>query len=169
MGGSVKLNKTQLLKKIGVLFGQIYWHERGTFPKETILAIRREHRALEFKFELGDYVPETNSRGNIIERSFDGQTDRYAFDMGRCSRANGWIQYDTQQDASYFGVWVNMETRQTVTFCEGDIIEVTCLDKASFKAELDDAAQFYGPPPPAMVTYDKNWNRTEYFSERPAL
>lgn len=31
--------------------------------------------------------------------------ERYDFDFGECSYANGWAQIDTRQDASYYGTW----------------------------------------------------------------
>ena len=34
-------------------------------------------------------------------------TDRYAFDFNLCEVKNGWRQYDTGNDAWYFGIWVH--------------------------------------------------------------
>lgn len=55
-----------------------------------------------------------------IERTF-APGDRYKYDFGVCSYANGWAQVDTGQDACYFGTWVNPELRQTLCYCEGDV------------------------------------------------
>lgn len=46
-------------------------------------------------------TPETNERGNSIEREFLACADRYRFDLGECNSENGWLQFDTDQDASY--------------------------------------------------------------------
>lgn len=46
---------------------------------------------------------EVNERGNTIFRSFH-PADRYQFDFNLCSKKKGWKQYDTSQDAWYFGV-----------------------------------------------------------------
>lgn len=53
-------------------------------------------------------------------------TERYEFDTGECSYKNGFAQIDTQQDAPYYGIWTNPWTRETVTYCEGDITFETC-------------------------------------------
>ncbi|KKL07566.1 hypothetical protein LCGC14_2584760, partial [marine sediment metagenome] len=63
---------------------------------------------------------ETNKRGNKIRRAYIGG-DRYIFDFKICSPRDGWQQYDTSQDAWYFGVWIHPEGRVTITFAEGDL------------------------------------------------
>lgn len=47
--------------------------------------------------------------------------DRYAYDFGPCSYANGFAQIDTAQDASYFGTWASPVARKIVSYCEGDV------------------------------------------------
>lgn len=58
--------------------------------------------------------------------------DRYLFDFGACKTSKGWAQFDSRQDASYFGNWVNPTRRQWLTYCEGDVSLVTCVDDAEF-------------------------------------
>jgi hypothetical protein len=94
----------------------------------------------------------TNERGNQVTHDFYGLRERYHYDFRRCIGADGWNQYDTTQDAPYFGIWVNLKARQIMTFVEGDEYLCVCPSAESFKAELRDMAQFYGPPPPH---YDK--------------
>lgn len=53
-------------------------------------------------------------------RSFQ-PADRYAFDFGPCSYANGFAQIDTAQDASYFGTWASPAARKIVSYAEGDV------------------------------------------------
>ena len=38
-------------------------------------------------------------------RDFKPLSDRYSFDVGACSYANGFAQIDTRQDAAHFGTW----------------------------------------------------------------
>jgi len=97
-----------------------------------------------------DETPETNERGCAVARTVHFEYDRYQFDMVHCDPTEGWEQYDTSQDASYFGVWVRRSTRETVTYAEGDITHVTAPTDETFAAELADMAKFYGPPPPAF-------------------
>ena len=100
--------------------------------------------------------PYTNSNGCVVTNSFHPCIDRYVFDFKRCDGGDGWEPYDTDQDASYFGVWVRLETRETVTYAEGDITHVQAPNEEAFKAELASMAEFYGDPPPAfrMITSD---------------
>lgn len=94
-----------------------------------------------------DETPETNDHGCTVVRTFHPEMDRYVFDGGICS---DWEQYDTDQDASYFGVWVRLSTREIVTYAEGDITHVTAPTEEIFRAELASMAAFYGEPPPAF-------------------
>ncbi len=54
-------------------------------------------------------------------RRFFKPTERYEFDTGLCSGANGFAQVDTRQDAPYFGTWVNPFSHVIVTYVEGDV------------------------------------------------
>jgi len=97
-----------------------------------------------------DEKPETNKNGCAIVRTFHPMIDRYRFDGRSCASADGWEQYDTREDASYFGVWVRLSTRETVTYAEGDITHVAAPTDEAFAAELASMADFYGEPPPAF-------------------
>ncbi len=110
---------------------------------------------------------ETNQRGNTIHRSFHS-TDRYRFDFQLCTKAKGWRQYDTNQDAWYFGVWVQPEKRKILSYAEGDISVVRCPTEESYHAELKSMAEFYGPPPPAFTVIDfPSGNITKIYDKRP--
>jgi hypothetical protein len=106
---------------------------------------------------------ETNKHGNQVKRSFM-PVDRYYFDFGKCKT---WKQYDTKQDASYFGVWVNEDERRTLTYAEGDITEVYCPTQESFEAELKEMAEFYGEQPPAFISIDADGTQTNFYDTRP--
>ena len=85
---------------------------------------------------------ETNKRGNRIKRNWLS-TERYRWDFNEPFRSDGWEQYDTSQDAWYFGVWVNKKRLKILTYAEGDIIMVTCPDAAHFNAEIESMNKFY--------------------------
>ena len=53
------------------------------------------------------------------ETDFIMNGDRYQFDWGECSTANGYAQVDTKQDAWYYGTWANPETFTIVSYAEG--------------------------------------------------
>lgn len=80
-----------------------------------------------------------------ITRKFTECSNRYAFDFGECSYANGWAQVDTPQDASYFGTWCNPTTYEMLQFSEGDVTHTKCEDPVEFANEIDDfCATFEG-------------------------
>ena len=59
------------------------------------------------------------------ERGFLPNGERYDFDFGTCSVANGFAQVDTSQDAPYYGIWTNPTELKIVTYCEGDVTTET--------------------------------------------
>lgn len=121
-----------------------------------------------------DYVlknaePRTNERGNQVYSAFIGSRDRLHFDFNECKSEDGWKQYQTEQDASYFGMWIHIEKRMTVTYVEGDLIVVTCPSIETFRAEIEDAEKFYGPAPVSIIAIDKDGNQTHFIDERPKV
>lgn len=78
--------------------------------------------------------------------------NRYAFDFGDCSTAKGYAQFDTRQDAHYYGNWVNPTTFRLVSYAEGDVTVTVCDDAAEFVAQVrtwvaDPAHDFRGIDP----------------------
>ena len=99
--------------------------------------------------------------------SFHQYRDRYHYDFKACLPRDGWQQYDTKQDAPYFGIWVNAERRQVLTFAEGDETLEEFADDISFNRALKSMAEFYGPPPAAFTVVDEDGKATRYCDERP--
>ncbi|MCR9254746.1 MAG: hypothetical protein NXI16_01470 [Alphaproteobacteria bacterium] len=102
----------------------------------------------------------------IYRAHFSG-TDRYYFDFGPCGPRTGWEQFDTRQDGSYFGIWVNPDCRLILTFAEGDVSLETCIFERIFKERLAEMAGFYGDPPPAFTVIDRDGSVTEVYDVRP--
>ena len=99
---------------------------------------------------------------------YPNERDRYFYDFGECSSKNGWVQYDTYQDAWYFGVWVHPGKREILSFAEGDETRTTCENEAEYHAELASMEEFYGPPPPAAIGIDTDTGTvTEFYDIRP--
>lgn len=65
-------------------------------------------------------------------KKFIENCDRYVFDFGPCSPKNGFAQIDTEEDASYYGNWVNPTTLKIVSYVEGDVY----IHKAETPEEL---------------------------------
>ena len=85
-----------------------------------------------------------------IIRDFKPMSDRYSFDCGPCSSANGFAQIDTRQDASYYGTWCSPASLTIVNFCEGDVTTTVCETDAEFAGQLRELARWnaeagYGP------------------------
>lgn len=101
----------------------------------------------------------------------EGDANRYTYDVALCRADDGWHQYDTKNDAWYFGIWYHPERRITVTFAEGDETVTVYHTEEAWRVALQAMADFYGDPPPAMVSYDANGVRTAYYDKnaRPDL
>lgn len=115
-----------------------------------------------------DKQDRVNERGNTIHDRFHPDIDRYLFDFKICTRELGWLQFDTDQDAWYFGIWVNPEKRQVVNYAEGDISIINCPTELSYHAELRAMAEFHGEPPPMAIGIDcETGVVTKFYDERP--
>jgi len=55
-----------------------------------------------------------------------------------------WTQYDTDQDAWYFGVWVNKEALSVFTYAEGDVSYVVAHDIDCFNRYVEQMNEAYG-------------------------
>lgn len=88
-----------------------------------------------------DATPSQNDRGNKVMRMFFPDS-RYTIDFADDFRPE-WQQFDTRQDAEYFGVWLNRTQRLTMTYCEGDWTLVECPDDACYFAEVGDCIRYY--------------------------
>lgn len=111
-----------------------------------------------------DKKGEQNERGNTIYRMFMPD-ERYMVDFADDFTEAGWLQFDTDQDAHYFGVWVNPSKLLTLNYCEGDWTLVECSDVQHYNAEIQDAIEFYGEGRICLVV-DADNNATEYRQER---
>lgn len=104
-----------------------------------------------------------NGRGNLVQAGH-WHADRYAFDFSRYRK--GWRQFDTDQDAWYYGFWTNRARLQTFSYCEGDVTLVTCPTPAHYNAEIMDACRFHAPSP-AFIGIDPDTGTvTHYFEDR---
>jgi len=112
-------------------------------------------------------MPEINVRGNEVIRSFTSDPDRcrYDFDFEKCPADKGWLQFDTDQDAWYFGVWIHKERREIITYAEGDITITKCPSIESFNAEIKAMCEFYGEEA-SIRTIDLNGTYTKYYQDR---
>ena len=102
-----------------------------------------------------------------VTRGFDLDGSRYPYDQKLCRE--GWKQFDTTEDAWYFGIWVQVQEFKIVTFAEGDLTEIQCESEDEMRQKLKEMEEFYGSPPPAFRVIDSDGTLTEYYDERPSL
>jgi len=107
-----------------------------------------------------------NERGNVYLFGFMHR-DRYFFDFELCTREKGWRQYDTDQDAWYFGVWVHEQKRLIMTYAEGDLTLTVCGSKESYHEELANMSRIYGEAPRAFAIIFEDGKVVEGYDERP--
>jgi hypothetical protein len=146
--------------------GIINYVEGQRSPKAKAKA-RHALRRLKKAIKAGRIPVETNEHGSRIDRGFHS-ADRYYYDA-RLTSADGWEQYDTDQDAWYFGVWVNTTKLETFTYAEGDTRHLIAPSVEAFRAELADLYEFY-PQAPAFRSIDtKTGQVTHYYEAKPQV
>ncbi len=127
----------------------------------------------------GERDAEPNRRGNEVYR-LCCNTGRYIVDFAPDFADEGWQQFDTDQDAAYFGVWVNRRRRLTLSYAEGDWVLVVCPTMDGYRAEVESYCQFYdegataigievGPGGPFGTPASRNDRVTVYRQDRRAM
>lgn len=117
--------------------------------------------------EKGERDAAPNARGNTIVRLFMPD-ERYTVDFAPDFKTDGWQQFDTDQDAHYFGVWVNAGKRLSLCYAEGDWTLVECPTAETYRAEIVSACEFYGEGFEAKAI-DANGRMTTYRQDRAAM
>jgi len=84
--------------------------------------------------------------GGELRRKVFADVERYCIDFGMLSE-DGWQQFDTEQDAPYFGVWTHCGMLEILTCCEGDWTLSTYAEPFEFGDAVREMRKFYGPRP----------------------
>lgn len=99
---------------------------------------------------LAAFIPAlfANAERNKNDRFNDVLSTSHYLDKGVIEGAEdrhceGWRQFTTDQDAHYFGFWVNPSKLQTLCYAEGDWTLVSCADAEHYNAEILCACEFY--------------------------
>ena len=69
--------------------------------------------------------------------------DRYKFDFDLCHFKKGWAQLDTNEDAWYYGNWINPIQRKICSYAEGDVTVTECETDEEFVAQVREAIDWY--------------------------
>ncbi len=136
-----ELNVTQTKEALALTCGNYHWWGRQLSELQrdrlvTSIRLLENHTA--------QAKPERTSSGAIINRSFieNGTTESTAHLR---PYQQGWIHYPTSQDAWYYGIWINPERLQTLSYTEQDVAHVICENPDQFRGELKAMALFHGP------------------------
>lgn len=168
-----RVNRTDIQSMIDELSGCLalypkradyVWHPGVPQTRKSLARAKRRLRHLKRAFKTAPF--EINQRGNRVDRAFR-QTGSY--ELASALSALGFQQYPTDQDAAWFGVWINLSDRKVFTFAEGDCITVTCATHSSFVAELEYLKSCYGPPKAFMWTLDHDGTVKRYVEAMPAV
>ncbi|MEG0007319.1 MAG: hypothetical protein RR721_08325 [Aeromonas sp.] len=127
--------------------------------RQLLRRVKKAHKAGRIPLEL-------TVTGCRIDRG-SHQADRYYYD--RALLAQGWQQYDTEEDAWYYGIWINTEKLETFTYAEGDTSNVIAPNLEAFRAELARLYQYH-PQAPAFICIDPEAGVvTHYFETKPEV
>ena len=107
------------------------------------------------------------ARGSYFEQLFHCDSCRYTVESSLSLSFKGWQQWDTDQDAWYYGVWVNFARRMIVSYAEGDLYIQISLDDGSYRAELASLREFHGEAPVTAWAIDEDGAKTEYRAQWP--
>lgn len=114
---------------------------------------------------IGGWDLSHDKDGNSLYRRFR-PAERYVVDFADDFSTEGWKQYDTDQDAHYFGCWVNPRQFLVLTYAEGDWTLQVCLDADHYNAQIDRMNEFYSEGYEAKVIDTEKRTCTEYRQDR---
>lgn len=130
----------------------IWWSDKHdiTSPQQ----VARMQQTLQ---RLAEHAPKApparTARGSIKRRWFIESSSKGAV-AHMTRRSEGWQPYATNQDAWYFGYWVNPVKREILSYTEGDVEHLVCDTAEQFSDELADLAKVYGERRvPCMAAY----------------
>ncbi len=107
------------------------------------MAVKSVNAICQLIREHGQRRDNPNEHGNVVHRHH-ADSERYAIDFSDSFQPEGWLQFDTDQDAAYFGVWVHPGSRVILTYAEGDWTVCDCPTIENYHAEIRHMIEFYG-------------------------
>jgi hypothetical protein len=88
--------------------------------------------------------------------------ERYVYDQ--LTRAlEGWSQFDTREDAHYFGLWVSKQDRALLQYAEGDLDLTVHRTDETWEIAMASLRGRYPEVPPAARGYDLDGTVTEFY------
>jgi hypothetical protein len=111
----------------------------------------------------------TTSHGSRLAWLFHCDSSRYRVEAVVCPSSDGWIQFDTDQDAWYYGVWVNPSLKSIVTYAEGDLHITTSQTNEQWNEEVDSLLEFHQEEPIVASAMSEDGTWTQYQAKWPDL
>lgn len=102
----------------------------------------------------------------VLHESLEVGLERYTFDFNECTYAKGWAQIDTDQDASYFGQWVQPWQRKVCSYVEGDVRVIQAESDAELAEYLRDLSAWNEKMGYRPARIDAGLSRRAEFVER---
>lgn len=102
----------------------------------------------------------------VLHESLAHDLDRYAFDFQACTSEAGWAQIDTEQDASYFGQWLQPWDRKVCSFIEGEVRVVQAESDAELREYLENLVRWNVDMGYKPAKIDPGLSRRAEFVER---
>ncbi|MGL5525087.1 MAG: hypothetical protein ACRDCY_15025 [Aeromonas veronii] len=161
--GQLNHNTTpKIMTHLALRARQLHPLGNGRSQTKALTLLRRVKKA----HKVGRIPLELTATGCRIDRG-SHQADRYYYD--RTLLAQGWQQYDTEEDAWYYGIWINTRTLETFTYAEGDTSHVMAPNVEVFRSELARLYQYH-PQAPAFISIDvKAGSITHHFETKPEV
>ncbi len=116
------------------------------------------------RWDFIDWDTPGTSAGCTCRKAFL-PSERYIIDFAEDFNTEGWQQFDTDQDAHYFGVWINARQRLILTYCEGDWTLEECPSTDHYRDAVKRLCDFYGEGRICRVIDDKG-GVTDYVQDR---
>lgn len=89
---------------------------------------------------------------------------RYTYDV-LARDIGGWSQFPTREDAWYFGVWVNHETREMIQYAEGDLLFGRYNSQKAWNEIMGNLRGLWPETPPAARGIEANGALIQYYDE----
>lgn len=136
------LNKNELSEFCGEILAKMYWKARNaTFIKASqkqMTFFRWVLRLARKRLKSGNAPEELTKHGSVIKRRFF-QGNPMEFE--RKYLDDSWTPF--MRYSAYDACWVNYEKLKICTFCEGDVVYITCPSERVYGAETKEYREFY--------------------------
>lgn len=110
--------------------------------------------------------PATEHEDRATRRHF-ASTGRYVVDFAPGFTSSSWVQFDTPDDAAYFGLWVDPVRWLTLCYTEGDWTFCEFSSAEAYNARIRALCEFHEPTRYALAI-DKD-GATAYYQDRVEL